>query len=225
MSLEYTIVHSRRASISIVINRDGNVIVKAPLNARKSYIDEIIRQKSAYIIKNRDLVLKKRAIYPKKECVDGEVFNYLGEKYLLCMDKNQKKIELFNGKMLAPLKDRELLKKTIIKWYKNEAKEIFTNRLQYYSSKSGINYTTLRITSAKGRWGSCGVDGNINLNWKMVMLSMELIDAVVVHELSHIRFHNHSRDYYKIVREILPNYNELNRELKKSSAVLDDLFK
>ena len=221
---EYTTIFSKRKSISIVINRNGEIIVKAPVKTNKLYINEIIKSRINFINKHRDIILKKRAIHPKKECKEGETFYYLGDEYKLHFDINETKIKIQNNNILVPIKETEILKIMIIKWYKREAKTILANRLNYFSSKTSINYNSLKITSAKNRWGSCGRQGNINLNWKLVMLPIELIDAVVVHELVHIKIDNHSKKYYEKVREIISNYNELNKELKKHSAILDELF-
>jgi len=71
---EYTIIFSKRKSISITINRNGDIIVKAPTKTNKNYINEIIKSKINIINKHRDIILKKRASYHKKECKEGEIF-------------------------------------------------------------------------------------------------------------------------------------------------------
>jgi len=221
---KYTTIFSKRKSMSITINRNGDIIVKAPKKTNKHYINEIIKSKINFINKHRDIILKKRAAYPKKECKEGEIFYYLGDKYILHFDSNETKIRIQNDSMILPIKEIEIIKTMIIKWYKTEAKKILFNRLNYYSSKTSISYKSLKITSAKSRWGSCGSNGNINLNWKLIILPIKLIDAVIVHELVHIEIANHSKKYYERVREIIPNYNEFNKELKKHSAILEDIF-
>ncbi len=74
--------------------------------------------------------------------------------------------------------------------------------------------TGLRITSAKTRWGSCSGKNSINFSWRLIMADEKTIDYVIVHELAHIKQHNHSSDFWKIVESTLPNYNQEKEKLK-----------
>ena len=83
------------------------------------------------------------------------------------------------------------------------AKRIFPERTAYFALEQ------------KTRWGSCSSKGNLNFNWKLVLLAPELLDYVVVHELAHRREMNHSKNFWKIVEAELPDYRERRRRLKE----------
>ena len=73
---------------------------------------------------------------------------------------------------------------------------------------TGIKYKSVRVSAATRRWGSCGVNGMLNLSWRLVMAPLRVIDSVVVHELAHIEFRNHSKDFWARVRMIMHVFND-----------------
>ena len=95
------------------------------------------------------------------------------------------------------------------------AKRIFPERTAYFAKRMGVDYGRITIREQKTRWGSCSSKGNLNFNWKLVLLDPELLDYVVVHELAHRREMNHSKNFWKIVEAELPDYRERRRRLKE----------
>ena len=95
-----------------------------------------------------------------------------------------------------------------------KARELIPQRAAYFSDRMGVDYGRITIREQKTRWGSCSSKGNLNFNWKLVLLPMELLDYVVVHELAHRVEMNHSADFWRVVEKELPEYQELRRRLK-----------
>lgn len=95
------------------------------------------------------------------------------------------------------------------------AKRIFPERTAYFAKRMGVDYGRITIREQKTRWGSCSSKGNLNFNWKLVLLAPELLDYVVVHELAHRREMNHSVAFWKVVEAELPDYRERRRRLKE----------
>ena len=95
------------------------------------------------------------------------------------------------------------------------AKRIFPERTAYFALRMGVDYGRITIREQKTRWGSCSSKGNLNFNWKLLLLDPELLDYVVVHELAHRREMNHSKNFWKIVEAELPDYRERRRRLKE----------
>lgn len=95
------------------------------------------------------------------------------------------------------------------------AKRIFPERTAYFAKRMGVDYGRITIREQKTRWGSCSSKGNLNFNWKLVLLDPELQDYVVVHELAHRREMNHSVAFWKVVEAELPDYRERRRRLKE----------
>lgn len=95
------------------------------------------------------------------------------------------------------------------------AKRIFPERTAYFAKRMGVDYGRITIREQKTRWGSCSSKGNLNFNWKLVLLAPELLDYVVVHELAHRREMNHSAAFWKVVEAELPDYWERRARLKE----------
>lgn len=95
------------------------------------------------------------------------------------------------------------------------AKRIFPERTAYFAKRMGVDYGRITIREQKTRWGSCSSKGNLNFNWKLVLLDPELLDYVVVHELAHRREMNHSAAFWKVVETELPDYWERRARLKE----------
>ena len=99
-----------------------------------------------------------------------------------------------------------------------KAREIFPQRVEYYARMMGVSYGRITIREQKTRWGSCSGKGNLNFNWKLTLMPPEILDYVVVHELAHRKEMNHSRDFWKIVEQVLPDYQERRKRLHEFSA-------
>ena len=100
-------------------------------------------------------------------------------------------------------------------WYRNQARQILTERVNAYASQHNLQYKGIKITSARTRWGSCSPTGSLNFSWRLVLAPMDVVDYVVVHELAHTVFHNHSKRFWKKVEQILPDYKERRKWLRK----------
>ena len=115
-------------------------------------------------------------------------------------------------------KKKQLEKYDISEEKKNElinlAKEYLPERVEYYSRLMKVKPTGIKITSAKKRFGSCNGKNSICFSYYLMLYPKEAIDYVVVHELAHIRHHNHSKDFYNFVSEFMPDYKERERLLK-----------
>lgn len=97
-----------------------------------------------------------------------------------------------------------------------KAKEIFPERVAYFAERMGVTYGRITIREQKTRWGSCSSSGNLNFNWKLVLLPEEVLDYVVVHELAHRKEMNHSERFWKVVESEMPDYMERRKLLRIS---------
>ena len=87
--------------------------------------------------------------------------------------------------------------------------------------QSLVQAMKLRLSSAGTRWGSASADGSIRLNWRLIHLSMEMIDYVVVHELSHLRHMDHSPRFWDVVASVMPDHAERRAALKRAAVPLE----
>ena len=95
------------------------------------------------------------------------------------------------------------------------ARQRITLRVEYFAPLVGVTYNRIFIKEQKTRWGSCSSLGNLNFNWKLILLDEELLDYVVVHELAHRKQMNHSPTFWVEVERVLPDYRERRRRLRE----------
>lgn len=101
-----------------------------------------------------------------------------------------------------------------VKAYRQHARWVLAQKTSQWAQKMGVTYRKITIRQQTTRWGSCSGKGNLNFNWKLVLVPEELLDYVVVHELAHRREMNHSPRFWKIVEEQLPDYMERRKQLR-----------
>lgn len=136
--------------------------------------------------------------------------------------------EFFNSKSkwlsehLAVMSDRvkenmhaEKLTEDELKKLKAEAREVISERVEHYADMMGVSYKSVSIRKQKTRWGSCSAKGNLSFNCLLLLFPSELLDYVVVHELCHVKYMNHSRDFWAEVEKFMPDYNRRRALLKK----------
>ena len=99
-----------------------------------------------------------------------------------------------------------------------KALQIIPERVKYYAPLVGVNYGRITIRNQKTRWGSCSEQGNLNFNCLLVMMPMEVLDSVVVHELCHRKHMNHSKEFYAEVYKVFPQYDKWNKWLKENGS-------
>ena len=101
------------------------------------------------------------------------------------------------------------------KYYRNLAREVLGARTGYYPRKMGVTYGRISIREQKTRWGSCSSVGNLNYNWKLVLMPEHVMDYVVIHELAHRKEMNHSARFYAVVAQQMPDYKVWQSWLKE----------
>ena len=111
-------------------------------------------------------------------------------------------------------------KEVFTNWYKEEAAKVIKSRAEYYAYKYNFQYSKIKISNAKTRWGSCSYNGNININWRLIMAPIEVLDYVIIHEFIHLKVDNHSRKFWQQVESIYPDYKKAKKWLKDNAFLL-----
>ena len=159
------------------------------------------RQTIGIYIRDAEIIVRAPKGTPKKIVNDFVLKNEEWVKTHL--EKSLARANFYNG-----ITDEKRKK------YKSEAKEYFKNRTKYYSELMGIKYGRITITSAKRRFGSCSSEGNISYSYLLFLYPEAAREYVIVHELAHRVYMNHSPTFYALIEKYLPDYKERRRLLK-----------
>ena len=211
------IIRSKRKTLSLTINENAELIVRAPKRLSIEKIQDFINEKENWI--NR----KKRLIENQIKDVTSNhnKLLYLGNLFPINVEQNASKELFFTGEeFIANSIEPDSLSLSIKKWYKNKFKEIALPRVAYFANKHNLMVNQVRIKNQKTMWGSCSSKNNINLNYLLLMAPMGVIDYVIVHELVHTIHRNHSTDFWDSVESIMPEFQEHKRWLKKNGYKL-----
>lgn len=225
--IEFDVVFSKRRTMEIVIKPPDNVSVKAPIGVPERIIIAKVKDKAEWIIKKLDYYKEMNFIPREREFINGETFMYLGEEYTLKIERNLKitepKVELKYDSLIVTTADgnKECIKNALEKWYKLKAFEIITSRVKHFQLFFDFVPKEIRVKEQKRRWGSCTYDNKLLFNWRIVMANPDALDYVVVHEMSHMHHKNHSREYWKFVEAILPDYKIRSKWLKENGMRME----
>ena len=147
--------------------------------------------------------------------------DYETERFRVC-DTGDK--FLVSGPFTGQEEDEPLVKAAMENWYRKQARRFLEERTAWWADRMGVSYLRIAIRDQATRWGSCSARGNINYNWKLVLLPVELADYVVVHELAHRTEMNHSKDFWKVVERELPDYRQRRRRLKGYESEINQKY-
>jgi predicted metal-dependent hydrolase len=200
------LIRSKRRTMSLEINKDGSLTVRAPRRAADGEISAFVNSKKDWIIKKQFQADQRAREAPPKQFVEGEQFLYLGISYPLEIVNRQAVPLVLNGKFTLRAESPVISIQVFEKWYREQAAKKIKPRTDTLAKNNGFEYTIIRINGAKTHWGSCGPKGSLNFPWRLVMAPEEVIDYVIVHELVHLRVRNHSRRYWQAVKGIMPDY-------------------
>ena len=211
------IIRSKRKTLSLTINENAELIIRAPKRLSIEKIQDFINEKENWINRKKRLIENQR----KDVTSNHNKLLYLGNLFPINLEQNASKELFFTGEeFIANSIEPDSLSLSIKKWYKNKFKEIALPRVAYFANKHNLMVNQVRIKNQKTMWGSCSSKNNINLNYLLLMAPMGVIDYVIVHELVHTIHRNHSTDFWDSVESIMPEFQEHKRWLKKNGYKL-----
>jgi predicted metal-dependent hydrolase len=207
----YEILRSRRKTLVIYV-KSGKVEVRSPLKASSSWIHSFLKEKTPWILEQ--LAAQKRKLRQRLVIADNRLVPFMGRSrriqvilsdrqkvtlrgdylYLFVKERNRHKLEdLFNG------------------WLQEQAREYMATQTIKYARRLGVNHKLREVVfrKTKSKWGHCCQDGTIQYNWLAMMAPKEVINYLVAHETSHLRYLDHSMRFWNTVESLCPDYKEL----------------
>ena len=228
--ISYEVIRKDKArKLRIKVHPDQRLVVTVPTQVTDEFIHNSVKKRARWIWQHvQDFAKQKSDVLPRRY-VSGETQFYLGRRYVLkvIVDPEQAAgVKLIRGKLTVTLthddsnasdgSDRATKVKSLLdSWYQTKAKTIFAERLAVVLPKaSWVNSSpTFKILSMKKQWGSCSTQGNLVLNPHLVKAPKECIDYVILHELCHIKEHNHSDRFWRLLTQVMPHWKEVKTQL------------
>ncbi|MDD8021454.1 MAG: SprT family zinc-dependent metalloprotease [Acidobacteriota bacterium] len=220
--IKVKVIRSRRQTVSLEINPGGSLIVRAPYDLETSAIDDMVRRHEAWIKKKQEEVRRKREIFQPKKFLPGEKFLWLGKEYPLQLVDRTVPTLVFTGECFELAASSGTSSRQVLEsWFRRQASSYLTRRVAEIAQKASFKYQKVQISSAATRWGSCSSKGTISLVWRLMMAPPEIIDYLIVHELAHTKEKNHSRAFWQLVSEFVPDYREKRQWLRANGFLLN----
>jgi len=214
-------------NLNLKVNADQKVIISIPMRMPIETAKNFIKKKIKWIKKQQEFYKKIPQKKESKEFKNGEKVYLLGKEYELKIKKDKiNNINITNQNIELLIKEKyinneEYIKKTYDKWLREYALNIFKKRVQEYQEKLsnyGIKNPNIEVRKTKAIWGSCTPMRNkVTFNLNLIKTPMYCIEYVVLHELAHFEYQNHSKNFYKFVEKFMPDW-------KKRKKILDEEF-
>ncbi|MED4867307.1 SprT family zinc-dependent metalloprotease [Heyndrickxia faecalis] len=222
--IDFVVKRKKVKNVNLNIKPDMTIEVTANDRVPLDFICDFVKTKGVWILKN---VKTFQDIQPyrqsEREYVSGETFKYLGKQYRLrVMQEEEEKVKYFRGFIYLYVKDTENVNrkaKLIDEWYREKAQKTFHESLAKMFplvQKYGVDKPNMDLRSMKARWGSALTEKNtILLNTDLIKAPKYCIDYVVLHELIHFKYNDHSDNFYKMLYSLMPDW-------EKRKAILDE---
>lgn len=223
-TISYTVLRSRRRrkTVEITLDPAEGVLVAAPLSTSCEAIRCIVAKRAGWIVRHApDAVLCPQ----RKRFVSGESLPYLGRQVQLVAASAPARsvsVRFDHWSFQITVPDdlerderRSAIERAVTRWYQARAAERLGEQARRWGALSGCTPRAVLVRSQRQRWGSCGADGTLRLNWRIIMAPLALIDYVVVHELVHLRIRNHGSEFWTAVAGLMPDYRIRRARLKE----------
>ena len=218
--IEYKLDFQDRKNLTIKVYPDCTVKIIAPHDTQLEKIEQHVKKKASWIIKQQREFLSYQPYTPERIYVNGETHLYLGRQYKLRLEiANKNEVKLFRGCLNIYCKDQNKVKEILNKWYREKALfhfEEILNKVLPLFKRYKLTKPQLHIRVMKKRWGSCTSNGEIILNPELIKAPKGSIEYVIIHELCHLVHHNHTKDFYKLQEFMMPDWKKWKEKLEHS---------
>lgn len=222
-TIEYNLFYSKRKTLEISIHPDSTIIVKAPIDSDILLIEQKISKRARWILRQLNYFKQFTPKTPERSYINGETHLYLGKQYRLRVAQGSKNsIKLSRGIFQITCCEEptpEITKRLLQKWYLEKASLQFNSSMDRCWSKFNsfaLTKPTISIKRMKKRWGSLSDKGTITLNTDLVKAPKECIDYVVIHELCHLKYNDHSKEFYILLELVTPGWEKIKHKLELS---------
>ena len=217
----------RKDSISIHVEPEGTVVVDAPVHASRTAILAAVCKRSRWIQGHAARSRRRRAHVLPREYVSGESIMYLGRHYrlkVIRVDADDVSVKLIGAylQVCSVSSEPAAIRQAMEEWFRARARTIFAERLDTMLSE--LRWTpfapAMRLQAMRVQWGSCSPTGQLTLNPWLVKAPRDCIDYVLLHELCHLKEHNHSPRFFRLLDKHMPRWRERKARLDDLAEVI-----
>jgi len=218
--IAYSIEFRDRKTMAIEVHPDSSVLVVAPIDSTPEKIQAKVEKRASWIAKQQRFFNKRPDKAYTHEWVSGENIFYLGRQYRLKISEGKSDAKLM-GKYLhisVPNKKNKSQIETLVNaWYLSHARTKLEERIKTFEpmlKREGLEMNSLIIRKLEKRWGSCTPKRNIVINADLIKTPIHCIDYVIIHELCHLKHHNHGPEFWSLLNKYCPNWSKLKDKLE-----------
>lgn len=201
---------SRRKTIEITVERNGDLVLSAPLGVEEAQLQAFVLEKRFWIYTKLAEKERLQKTVPAKRFVDGEGFLYLGRSYRLKLvdqvNAQDVPLKLWNGRWVLRRDEVDAARAHLIHWYSAKAKPWLWSKAQDYLARMEVAPVGLKVQDLGFRWGSCGKGDWLYFHWKTILLPPRIAEYVVVHELAHLHEPHHTPEFWQRVERVMPDF-------------------
>jgi len=216
------LIHSNRKTLGITVTPEKQVIVRCPYNASRDKINKIIHKRLKWISNKLSYFETLPLIIPERKYISGETHYYLGKQYRLRILKSPLEDVKLKGAYIFVFTrkgdNKRLVEVLLDSWYREKAEKRFNIILNNWIpkfNKYNVPKPRIVIKKMRNRWGSCNTKDKITLNQELIKTPIQCINYVIVHELCHLKYRNHDKEYYKLLFSFFPNWEKTKLTLDK----------
>ena len=217
--IDYDIEFAQRKTLSICVNPDSSVCLKAPIDATLEQIQQKVHKRANWILKQKRFFESFGTSTTKRQYISGESHLYLGRQYMLRVKESNVNAVHYQNNIIEiecrHKKDAGVLLQT---WYRQRANIKFTEYAQpiiEQFSVYGVKPQSLSIKKMDKRWGYCTIDGHITLNPRLICAPRCCIEYVITHELCHLIYRSHNKEFYALLTKEMPHWEKWKNKLER----------
>lgn len=216
--IEFELKLSERKSLGITITPEMEVLVKAPVGSSLEKVEEIVRKKAPWIIKQQSFFLSFYPKMPARRYISGETHLYLGRQYRLkIINEPEEAVKLKGAFIEVTTPDKARAEALLKTWYLGHARIKFpqfaTSLIERFR-KYQVTPSSLVLREMPARWGSCTPKGKIILNPELIKAPRACIEYVIIHELCHLVHHDHTQKFIDLQTREMPEWEKWKNRLE-----------
>lgn len=211
---------TKRKTVAFIIERNGDVVVKAPAGFSVEKIGELVKKNRMQLYQKINHPQKIRTIKENITQLNGRSILFGGKNYKVFVDKETVDQFIFNGKFIISENITDQFTLKLRNWLISEAKEKLIPKIIETAKKLGVEYNKIRVSDIQLRWGSCTPKNNININYRIIKAPAFVSNYIIVHELTHLIELNHTKEFWQIVKTAYPKYEEAKKWLLEKGELL-----